>query len=52
MLLIIAGKSYGIAGGGVRKVLPSVEVYDPDADSWNFSEPMPENRCMFGATVW
>ncbi|KAK3102831.1 hypothetical protein FSP39_014267 [Pinctada imbricata] len=51
-IYVMGGKSYGIAGGGVRKVLRSVEEYDPDKDTWTTIEPMPQNRCLFGAVVW
>lgn len=50
-LYVIGGKSYSRFEGGARKVLSSVEVYDPYTDTWSFVQPMLQSRCMFGAVV-
>ncbi|XP_022296868.2 kelch repeat and BTB domain-containing protein 12-like isoform X1 [Crassostrea virginica] len=50
-LYVMGGKSYSRFEGGARKVLNSVEVYDPYTDTWSFVQPMQQSRCMFGAVV-
>lgn len=48
----VGGKSYSVRLGGARKVLNSCEVYDPETDTWSFTEPMKSARCLFGAAVY
>ncbi|XP_067684549.1 kelch-like protein 12 [Haliotis asinina] len=50
-IFAMGGKSYSFRLGGARKVLNSCEVYNPTTDTWTFTQPMKQARCMFGAVV-
>ncbi|XP_013409214.1 actin-binding protein IPP-like isoform X1 [Lingula anatina] len=50
-IYVMGGKSYSFNQGGARKVLSSVEVYDPVCDTWSYIEQMNQARCWYGAVV-